>query len=56
MGRKIGSFLILVGVLCLLAAFCMDADRAPDWMLSSPALQTVEKGAFGLDDRVAGKE
>jgi len=40
--RKFGAALILLGVLCVLAAFCLDAKRSPDWMLSCP-VQRVEK-------------
>lgn len=38
MAHRVGGVLILLGVLCVLAAFCIDANRAPDWMLSCPAL------------------
>ena len=35
MRHKIGAALILFGVLCVLAAFCIDATRAPDWMIAN---------------------
>ena len=28
MARRLGAVLILLGVLCVLAAFCLDADKA----------------------------
>lgn len=44
--RKFGAALILLGVLCVLAAFCLDAKRSPDWMLSCPVFSLQQQNAI----------